>query len=434
MTKVKRMILATGIWSLGIIPLIAAPTIYLYILPFENTQNDADLDWLKQGFVDMLNKTLRDQTGLQLKDRDALEEVMNNRTLLLHQPRGSKNLLLLGKYNRKLDQLDVNLQLIDIATWEEVDRRSVSGKYAELPTLYQEITDVLHSMFIPLLPKKKVAAKTYPPFTTPQKTTPRPTYFSESKNVSKAMEKSIDELEKSMDLVIGARTLPEKGAVRKEDNEWTMDFSAESKVTDKPENRVNTEMLLTVLNQLMANPYEVQMKRPQFQYDEDNRDQMTVVFPVTYSLKDNLIKDMLTSLPYTGLKEDGSLTFFYFNRDKFNFPADLKERISQGQYRTVPVIRFFDEQDQVIVLIADTPEATIYQLKSEQVLFLPVHFFAPLIVFTVGGWSLQVSMESVTIPVKYTFTMERERIEKIRRVSLKFVPEDELSTFLQQYL
>jgi len=193
-------------------------------------------------------------------------------------------------------------------------------------------------------------------------------------------------------------------------------------------------MLLTVLNQLMANPYEVQMERPQFQYDENNRDQMTVVFPVTYSLKDNLIKDMLTTLPYTGLKEDGSLTFFYFNREKFNFPADLKERISQGRYRAVPVIRFFDEQDQVIVLIADTPETSVYQLESNHVLFLPVHFFAPLIVFSVGGWNLQVSMESVTIPVKYTFTMERERIEKIRRVSLKFVPEDELSTFLQQYL
>jgi len=434
MTKVKRMILAVGIWSLGIIPLIAAPTIYLYILPFENTQNDADLDWLKQGFVDMLNKTLGDQVGLQLKDRNALEEVMNNRSLLLHQPRGSKNLLLLGKYNRKLDQLNVNLQLIDIATWEEVDRRTVSGKYAELPTLYQEITDVLHTMFLPLLPKKKVAEKPYPPFITPKEKTPPPTYFSESKNVSKSMEKAIDELEKSMDLVIGARALPERDAVRKEDNEWTMDFSADSKVTDKPENQANTEMLLTVLNQLMANPYEVQMERPQFEYDEENRDQMTVVFPVTYSLKENLIKDMLTSLPYTGLKEDGSLTFFYFNRDKFNFPPDLKERISQGQYRSVPVIRFFDEQDQVIVLIADTPEVSIYQLNSDRILFLPVHHFSPLIMFAVGGWSLQVSMESVTIPVKYTFTMERERIEKIRRVSLKFVREDELSTFLQQYL
>jgi hypothetical protein len=100
----------------------------------------------------------------------------------------------------------------------------------------------------------------------------------------------------------------------------------------------------------------------------------------------------------------------------------------------VPVIRFFDEQDQVIVLIADTPEVSIYQLSSDRILFLPVHYFSPLIVFAVGGWSLQVSMESVTIPVKYTFTTDRERIEKIRRVSLKFVPEDELSTFLQQYL
>ena len=46
---------------------------------------------------------------------------------------------------------------------------------------------------------------------------------------------------------------------------------------------------------------------------------MTVRFPVSYKLKEEIIKDMLTNLPYTGLEQNGSLTIFYFNRESFNF-------------------------------------------------------------------------------------------------------------------
>lgn len=85
-------------------------------------------------------------------------------------------------------------------------------------------------------------------------------------------------------------------------------------------------------------------------------------------------------------------------------------------------------------MIVDTPEAAIYQLESANVHYFTDHKFSPLIDFTIGGWSLQVAMESVKIPVTYTFSLSIPTADSIRRVSLKFVPETELSSFLQSLL
>ena len=42
-----------------------------------------------------------------------------------------------------------------------------------------------------------------------------------------------------------------------------------------------------------------------------------LTIPIKYSLKENLISDMLRSLPYTGVKHDGTLTSVEFARNKF---------------------------------------------------------------------------------------------------------------------
>jgi hypothetical protein len=57
-----------------------------------------------------------------------------------------------------------------------------------------------------------------------------------------------------------------------------------------------------------------------------------------------------------------------------------------------------------------------------------------LIDFSVGGWSMQVSLENVEIPVNYTFSLGINNANSISKVSLKFIPEDELFEFLSKIL
>jgi len=159
-----------------------------------------------------------------------------------------------------------------------------------------------------------------------------------------------------------------------------------------------------------------------------------VQFHVTYSLKDEIIKDMLNTLPYTGIEQNGSLTIFYFSKESFNLSEELTNRVVSGSHRAVPIIRFFNKQGTPIVVVADTPEEQWHSKKSEKVLYLPENQFTPMIDFTVGGWSLQVAMETVNIHAKYEFILPMSDVENLSNVSLKFINENELKNFLEPVL
>ena len=62
--------------------LSASPKLYLYLLPFENINNEQVIAWLGSGFTDMLTKELTSIDGLFLRNRDDLENIMNNRYIV----------------------------------------------------------------------------------------------------------------------------------------------------------------------------------------------------------------------------------------------------------------------------------------------------------------------------------------------------------------
>ena len=142
--------------------LAAAPKLYLYLLPFDNINNEQAIAWLGSGFTDMLTKEMTPLDGLFLRNRDDLENIMNNRALLLKQPRDSRNILALGKFTRKVDEISVDMQFIDIANWEELDRREVIGSYNNIPQLNNELAEVVKTVCIPYLPEKKTTKKNIP--------------------------------------------------------------------------------------------------------------------------------------------------------------------------------------------------------------------------------------------------------------------------------
>jgi len=415
------------------------PLVYFYLLPFDNVQNDASVEWIGPGLSEIVKDKLKNESTLRIQNNDDLEYIMNNRSELLKQPRGSKNLLLLGKFNRKLDDISVSMQLIDIATWEEVGNKSVSGFYSAIPALKDQVGVTVHSMLTDFLPKQVAKPKSpFPDFAVkPQKQLP-PKVSIESERVASSLDAAILELEASMDFVLGAKKREEdakkKKAVQQSVGEWSMDFTAEQKVDVNPENDQNSALLETVLDQLISNPYQVKLERPNFIYHEDDEQLITVQFKVEYSLKENIIHEMLTTLPYTGLQEDGSLTVFYYSRDKFNFPQYLIDDIISESYRKIPVIQFFDKSRNPSVVLTDTPDSYWHARSSSKVLYIPSHKFSPLINFTMGGWSMQIAMETVIIPITYEFTLPVNAVENLSNVTIKFVNEADLRSFLDPIL
>ena len=112
--------------------LVGESAAYVYILPFDNIQNDPALDWISSGLSDMAREELKSVYGVRIKSREDLEVIMNDRSLMLKQPRGSRNLLVLGKYNRQLDKINVTIQIVDVANWEELGKSNITEVYQKL--------------------------------------------------------------------------------------------------------------------------------------------------------------------------------------------------------------------------------------------------------------------------------------------------------------
>ena len=415
------------------------PYTYVYLLPFDNIQNDPAVEWIAAGLTDMVQQELKNNYGVRMKTKDDLEVIMNDRSLMLKQPRGSRNLLILGKYNRQLDKVHVSIQVVDVATWEELAVRQIMEVYTQMASLNKAVGTAVHQMITPYLPSQPVAKiSPFPAFTEPKEVKKRHPISVQSEKVASNLDQQIAELEASMDVLLGARVRnkdqPKKGIPRFVSGEWTLDFDVDRKLEDNPENAANTIMLAAVLDQLLTNPYDVELQRPEFEYHEDDELYMTVRFPVVYKLKDKIIKDMLSTLPYTGLEQNGTLTIFYFDRNSFNFPKKHVDAIKAGTFRIVPVIRIFDQNRNTLIVVADTPETYWHTRTSDKVLYVPQHQFSPLIDFAIGGWSLQVAMETVEIQAVYEFILPVTEVESLSNVSLKFVNENELNSFLDPLL
>ena len=410
----------------------APPALHVYVIPFDNSKNDIAIGWLSDVFAEMVNSELSQHERIYLKNKDGLEEIMTNRSLLLQQRPGTKNLLVLGKFERSLNIITISIQLIDIATWDELSNGKVRGDYNNITDINRKLSESVNTMLLPYLPK--VEKGPYPTLTEGKRMRIPPSYGEKAIDMSTAIDVAIIDLEKKLDLNIGARGEIDPKGLREENGEWVLDISKDSYKDDRPENQINTDMMVDVLSNLMGNPYEVKLESPQFNYDPKNRKEFQIVMSVNYALKGNIIKDMLTSLPYSGLKQDGNLTVFYFNRDKYNFPEEITEKIQLGIYRTTPVIQLQDANGNPLVILVDSPDQSIHALNSNRVIYKPFHYFSNLIDFTVGGWSMQVALETVDIPASYRFNMDVNRANDISRVSLKFIPENELHSFLSKLL
>ena len=408
------------------------PALNVYVIPFDNSKSEPALMWLSDAFSSMITSNLSDQDRVYTKNQSNLEEVMSNRSLLNQQKPGTKNFLVLGKYERSLDKLIISVQLIDIASWDEVDNRRITGYYNKMDDVNSSLVAMVKTMLSPYLPKPTKSK--YPTLTEGRGMQEPPTYAQSAINASSAIDQAIKDLEKKLDISSGAQGEIDPSESREIEGEWVLDFSKEDYENAKPENEMNTVMMVEVLENLMNNPYTVSLDKPKFNYDPQNKKEFQVQLPVNYKLKGGLIKDMLKSLPYSGLKQDGNLTIFYFNKDKYNFPPGISEKIKLGKYRAIPVIQLQNSSGAPLAVLVDSHDKVIQNLDSDRVIFKSFRSFSPLIDFTVGGWSMQVSLETVEIPANYEFKINVNTANSISRVKLKFVPENELYDYLSTLL
>ncbi|MFQ6675644.1 MAG: hypothetical protein ACE5LH_04780 [Fidelibacterota bacterium] len=409
-------------------PAPAPKWLNLYVLDFDNLRSDPSVAWLGQGLADMLRQRFGELDGVRTLGREDLERILQDRTGLLRQPAGTRNVLVMGTFVRDLDRVTANVQLIDIATWEEMGRTSSAGSVNQITGLTEELfSGIRQAIQKEIPPQEGVAAL---PGRVP--TAEPPEYARQVQDINVSMSSALEDLEEAMDLAIGAR---QKGEETVESHgRYTRDFSFDPSGASDEMPRKDLDALETILSIISRNPYKVTIGKPGIEVPDRKETDVILSIPVVYSLRENLIRDLLSTLPFTGIREDGSLTTLEFSRKKFPISSRLSDDISRGAFRVIPVIQVLDRGNVPRTVVVDTPDPYWHRQTSSNVILKTEHIFSPLVAFSVSGWSLQVTMESVDIEATYKVSVPRDDLQDYSRVQLEFVPEPELSDFLSAIL
>ena len=136
--------LFTGILFVSSISWSLTNQLNLYIPEFDNLKNEESLEWLSSGFVDILSKKFNEVDGVRVYGRSALEKILQDKSILLTQRVGTKNILLMGTYIRNLDEVTVNIQIINVSNWDDIGIFSSVSSMSNVPTMgdkiFQQIT------------------------------------------------------------------------------------------------------------------------------------------------------------------------------------------------------------------------------------------------------------------------------------------------------
>lgn len=425
---VRIYLLIALIATVGAADLYGAKRLKLYLLDFDNIRNDETVSWLSRGLVDMVSTGFQDVDGVRVHDRVALERILQDRSLLLSQPSGTRSILVMGSFTRELDQLTVNIQLINIANWVELGSFVTRGSLNQVSKLGEDLVLRMKIALEGEIPQPDARGI----LKSPDAKAPIPEYRQQAKELNFSLETAVEDLEKVMDLYIGSReeldpTVSEGSTFSRE-----FSFSPGGIVEDVPTK--DAVMLEEIINTVSSNPYIVDISRPSLHVPSENDGTVLFALSVKYSLRENVIKDMLSSLPYSAMRQDGSLISLQFSRREMRIPHALIERISRGDFRIVPVIQLMDKEGRARTIILETSEPSWYRRTSSNVRFLTEHQFSPLIAFTASGNSLQVTMETVEINAEYMISLSRHEAVDYTKVLIEFIPESELESFLGKLL
>lgn len=425
---VRIYLLIALIATVGAADLYSAKRLKLYLLDFDNIRNDETVSWLSRGLVDMVSTGFQDVDGVRVHDRVALERILQDRSLLLSQPSGTRSILVMGSFTRELDQLTVNIQLINIANWVELGSFVTRGSLNQVSKLGEDLVLRMKIALEGEIPQPDARGI----LKSPDAKAPIPEYRQQAKELNFSLETAVEDLEKVMDLYIGSRdeldpTVSEGSTFSRE-----FSFSPGGIVEDVPTK--DAVMLEEIINTVSSNPYIVDISRPSLHVPSENDGTVLFALSVKYSLRENVIKDMLSSLPYSAMRQDGSLISLQFSRREMRIPHALIERISRGDFRIVPVIQLMDKEGRARTIILETSEPSWYRRTSSNVRFLTEHQFSPLIAFTASGNSLQVTMETVEINAEYMISLSRHEAVDYTKVLIEFIPESELESFLGKLL
>lgn len=114
----------------------------MWVMSFDNLYNDAEINWLKEGFVDFIIDHYKMNPNVHVYKTEKLDKALS-KIRSDARFREIRNLVLSGAYQRKKGEFIVELQLTDLGSWETLANKTVREKSSDLTQLIMVVNAAL---------------------------------------------------------------------------------------------------------------------------------------------------------------------------------------------------------------------------------------------------------------------------------------------------
>ena len=424
--RISQLVVFLFILSLGFAE-VGYNTIYL--MEFDNLKNDFTNSHLKEALPDLIKENYKFREDIQVEYAGDIRPYLEQKVWTEEEQ--IKGLIINGRFQTLNNEFFIEFEAYDIHTWKQLVKRQIFCPLHDIICLHDGFLMAIEQSISPFLSDALDVDATISSLKQkPKKRTPGSSDLdasSENENLGQLSE--LNEFGSNMDLGTGSRKQGQYG--NRYYREFNLkDISPELISTKKQ----NTEHLISILDQILTNPYDVIIGDLSLMPDPGKPGNMMGDIPVKYSIRSVFAQDMFTSLPHEKLIDKNGIIRLQFPNSNFFFDEALTAKLALMKYQVIPVIFFNNKIGGVQFIILDSWSNKFNRLEIKRVPMFWENQFKPLFALTPGADNIQLNLDEASHKVVYHFSIPYEKIGDYTKVTVKFMQEIELEKLLDSQI
>ena len=413
--------------------ILSAGTQYraLYLMEFENINNDFTINHLQKAFPDLIKENYAFRTDIQVEYAGDIEPYLSNGNFVGENPA----LIVNGRYFSTGKRVDVELEAYDIHTWELLEKKNFFCNSDDVVCMHDAFLIAIEEMLSPhfvdesfMYPDEdvKLSNRTVD-LTQSSPTTPNNNsiYADVQNNIFDELDEMATYAEFNFDINQNSSEHGQYGDRYFREFDFSSgDAGKISSVDD------NTSNFIKIIDQFLRNPYNVQIGEMEIKFNKYDRELVDVVVPVEYAVKNSLIQDLLLNIPHEKLVNSNGLVQLIFSNSDFKFDPELIEKLAYMKYQVFPVLYFTSEKGELQQVVIDTWKKKYSGIEINDISLIRVDNFSPLFSIKPSTNSIQMNIDVSNLVTTYQFTVPYNTFEKYTKLSIKFLLESQLDRYL----
>ena len=397
----------------------------IYLMEFENLQNEFTNSHLTEALPDLIKENYKFREDIQveyagdirpyLKPTDSREE------------NSIRGLIINGRFQTINDEFFVEFEAYDIQDWKRLVSRQIFCPVHDIICVHDGFLMAIEKNISPFLTNAlDIDATILSLEQAPTREIPKEhdlDAFGEDENLENLNNLNEEGLS---DLGKGQKQGQYGDRYYREFNFTDISPDPNPNILKKQ----NSERLITILDQILTNPYNVLIGELSLYPDPERFGNMRGEIPITYSVRSALTQELFTSLPHDKLMDAGGNVILRFPNSNFIFDELLLEKLALMKFQLMPVIFFNNRIGGIQFIILDSWNEKYQNLELQKILMLTENQFKPLFAITPGSDNIQLNLDASSQEVGYNFSIPREAIGDYIKVTVKFMPEFELDALL----